>query len=110
MAFGIKREELSLWKAKAAIGEIAFITHYWYDARFPDCTSVTKAACSDMIKLKEWGRQYGLKPEWIHTRRYYPHFDLLGDVQYRILLNEQKHEQIIRFNLHPSSLENKQSR
>lgn len=35
MAFGIKREEMKQWKASVARGEIAYLTHYWVDPRFP---------------------------------------------------------------------------
>jgi hypothetical protein len=89
MAFGISRSELNEWKRKVADGEIAFITHYWIDERFPDCKTVTKVGCSDVEKLIAWGKQYGLKPEWIDRRKKsYPHFDLLGDKQKEILTKE----------------------
>ena len=61
MAFGIKREELKAWKKAVSEGEIAFLTHYWLDERFPGCKTVTKAGCSDIEKLTHWGKQYGLK-------------------------------------------------
>lgn len=35
MAFGINREELTRWKKAVSAGEIAFLTHYWLDPRFP---------------------------------------------------------------------------
>ena len=89
MAFGIKREELMEWKRKVSEGEIAFITHYWIDDRFPQCKTVTKVGCRDLEKLITWGRQYGLQPEWIDGRnRSYPHFDLLGQKQIEILKKE----------------------
>lgn len=48
MAFGVKRDEMELWKEKAARGEIAIITHYWLDDRFPESKTVTKVACVDL--------------------------------------------------------------
>ena len=94
MAFGIKREELIQWKKRAENGEISFLTHFWYDNRFPHCSTVTKAACTDRKKLLKWGKQYGLKPEWLHNRSDLPHFDLLGEKQREILLKEEKYEQL----------------
>jgi hypothetical protein len=89
MAFGIKRQEVSEWKQKIDEGEIAFLTHYWLDDRFPGCTTVTKVGCLDLEKLAEWGRKYGLQKEWIHHRRDgYSHFDLIGDRQKDILHKE----------------------
>lgn len=45
--------------------------------------------CSDLEKLKSWGKKYGLKEEWIHYRKDgYSHFDLLGDTQ-RMILKEE---------------------
>ncbi|MGJ7921158.1 hypothetical protein [Neobacillus sp. LXY-4] len=89
MAFGIKRSELVEWKRRVSEGQIAFITHFWIDDRFPHCKTVTKVGCSDINKLIEWGNQYGLKPEWIDGRdKSYPHFDLLGDKQKTILQKE----------------------
>ncbi|WP_409293717.1 hypothetical protein V1498_11325 [Peribacillus sp. SCS-26] len=96
MAFGIKRRDLEEWKRKIDTGEIAFLTHYWLDERFPDCFTVTKAGCSDIDKLAAWGEQYGLKKEWIHIRKEgYPHFDLLGDRQRRILEAEGINEPLL---------------
>ncbi len=70
-------------------GEIAFLTHFWLDDRFPDSKTVTKVGCSDLEKLIQWGRQYGLKPEWLDIRQDgYSHFDLLGQKQREILTNE----------------------
>jgi len=97
MAFGIKREELQKWKAAVQNGQIAFLTHYWLDERFPGCNTVTKVGCSDLDKLVEWGRKYELKPEWIDQRGNYPHFDLFGIHQERILKNEGLEEQLKRF-------------
>jgi hypothetical protein len=92
LAFGIKRQELLEWKAKIDRGELAFLTHYWLDDRFPDCKTVTKVGCSDLDKLIQWGKQYGLSPEWIDKRRDgYSHFDLLGDKQREILEKEGLH-------------------
>ncbi|PLR95257.1 hypothetical protein [Bacillus sp. T33-2] len=89
MAFGISRDQLNDWKKKMEKGEIAFLTHYWLDDRFPGCKTVTKAGCNDLSKLIEWGKHYGLKPEWIHQRKNgYPHFDLLGERQKEILRSE----------------------
>lgn len=89
MAFGIKRAELMEWKRKVAEGQIAFITHYWLDERFPGSKTVTKVGCRDIKRLIDWGNQYGLKPEWIDTRNImYPHFDLIGKSQVEILTKE----------------------
>jgi hypothetical protein len=89
MAFGISREQVRQWKAAIDRGEIAFLTHYWLDDRFPDSKSVTKAGCRDLGKLVNWGAQYGLKKEWIHHRKDgYSHFDLLGAKQEEILKKE----------------------
>ncbi|WP_301109325.1 hypothetical protein [Sporosarcina sp.] len=97
MAFGIKRQELQAWKEAVSQGEIAFLTHYWLDDRFPGINTVTKAGCSDMEKLTSWGKQYGLRPEWIHAREQYPHFDLLGERQEEILKAEKRLDQLFRF-------------
>lgn len=97
MAFGLKREELRNWKKKVANGEIAFITHYWLDERFPNMKTVTKVGCCDVNKLIQWGRRYGLKPEWLHRDEKYPHFDLIGSFQKDILKSENKLDQLERF-------------
>ncbi|MDQ0154511.1 hypothetical protein [Robertmurraya andreesenii] len=90
MAFGIKREDLLAWKKKIDDGEIAFLTHYWLDDRFPSCNTVTKVGCKDLNKLVEWGKQYGLKREWIHIRKDgYSHYDLLGEKEKEILAKEK---------------------
>ncbi|MBU5594182.1 hypothetical protein KQI76_03310 [Amphibacillus sp. MSJ-3] len=99
MAFGIKRNELKKWQQHVLAGEIAFITHYWLDDRFPDCTSVTKVGCADLEKLIRWGKQYQLQPEWIHLDPQYPHFDLFAPRQAEILLAEGIEDQVNRFNL-----------
>ncbi|MCA0969027.1 hypothetical protein LCM20_00320 [Halobacillus litoralis] len=101
MAFGLKREELMAWKRKVKNGEIAFLTHFWIDERFPGCDTVTKVGSSDLKALKKWGKQYGLRPEWIHQDPRFPHFDLFGETQYRILKAENQLNQIERFNLKP---------
>ena len=88
MAFGIKRDELNRWKQDVTEERISFLTHYWVDDRFPGCSTVTKVGCSNLDKLERWGRQYGLKPEWMDLRGDYPHFDLFGDHQKRILKAE----------------------
>lgn len=99
MAFGIKREEVNEWKRLVKLGKIAFLTHYWIDDRFPDVKTVTKVGCMDLHKLTEWGKQYGLKPQWIHNDPRFPHFDLMGETQKKILDKEGLHEHIERFNL-----------
>lgn len=99
MAFGINRKELQAWKETVRRGEIAFITHYWIDERFPGCDTVTKVGCSDVDKLIKWGNQHGLSKEWIDYKANYPHYDLFGDVQREILEKEAIWEQIHRFNL-----------
>ncbi|MFD0824089.1 hypothetical protein ACT8ZR_00240 [Neobacillus sp. M.A.Huq-85] len=89
MAFGIRRDELNEWKRKIDRGEIAFLTHYWLDDRFPEYKTVTKVGCNDLEKLAEWGSKYGLKKEWIdHRKDGYSHFDLLGKRQKEILQAE----------------------
>jgi hypothetical protein len=99
MAFGVKREELKKWKETVKRGEIAFLTHFWLDDRFPKSTTVTKVGCNDIGKLENWGRKYGLKPEWIHRDEAYPHFDLIGRFQKEILVQEGQWEHIKRFNI-----------
>ncbi|PYZ98148.1 hypothetical protein CR205_06010 [Alteribacter lacisalsi] len=97
MAFGISRRELEQFKKEAQKGEIAIITHYWYDERFPQYKTVTKAGCADTARLVNWGKQYGLKKEWIHHREGLPHFDLLGENAVRILRAEGRTGQLERF-------------
>jgi|SRR5690625_2271353 len=99
MAFGIKRKELVNWKEKVTKGKIAFLTHYWQDPRFPGCYSVTKVGCSDIDKLIDWGKNYNLKEEWIDLKESFPHFDLFGDKQKEVLMNEGKWSHIHKFNL-----------
>lgn len=96
MAFGIKRVDVLAWKQKIDQGQIAFLTHYWLDDRFPGCKTVTKVGCNDLWRLSEWGKQYGLKKEWIHHRKDgYSHFDLLGDKQAEILRAEDIEERLL---------------
>jgi len=89
LAFGVNRQIVKEWKRKIDLGEIAFLTHFWLDDRFPDSKTVTKVGCHDLEKLAEWGKKYGLKKEWIHHRRDgYSHFDLIGNRQKEILQKE----------------------
>jgi hypothetical protein len=98
MAFGLTKQELRRWKHQVKNGEIAFLTHYWLDDRYPNARSVTKVGCCNIDELTRWGEKYGLKKEWIHQRKDgFPHFDLLGDIQYEILVKEGLHEHITRF-------------
>lgn len=99
MAFGIDKEELKTWKKKVKNGEIAFLTHYWLDDRFPNCHTVTKVGCSNVNKLINWGEKYGLSENWIHNRDQLSHFDLFGEIQKNILLSEGKRDHIRRFKL-----------
>jgi len=99
MAFGINRKELKKWQHNVSIGEIDFLTHYWQDDRFPGCTTVTKAGCSNLEKLAQWGEIYGLDARWIHKDEKYPHFDLFGDKQREVLESEQQWDQIQRFSI-----------
>lgn len=98
MAFGINKQELINWKERVSKGEISILTHYWQDKRFPNATSVTKIGCSDLITLKDWGKRYKLDPKWIHISTY-PHFDLFGEKQKEVLLQEGLYDQIKRFNI-----------
>lgn len=98
MAFGIKKDELRIWKVKIDRGEIAFLTHYWLDRRFPDSKTVTKVGCNDLDKLRAWGSRHGLKGEWIHIRKDgYSHFDLIGEWQRNILEKENLLEVLDKF-------------
>ncbi len=97
MAFGIRRKELLEWKSKVSQGEIAFLTHYWIDDRFPGMKTVTKVGCADLEKLKSWGEKYGIPSKYIHNRTGFPHFDLLGERQIEILKNENMLHQLERF-------------
>ncbi|WP_096200610.1 hypothetical protein [Bacillus sp. FJAT-45350] len=97
MAFGIKRKELLDWKLRVKNGEIAFITHYWIDERYPNITTVTKVGCSNIEKLSKWGEKYNIPSHRIHHRKDYPHFDLLGERQVKILKEENMLQQLNRF-------------
>jgi hypothetical protein len=100
MAFGIKRHELIKWKKQVTEGNnIAFLTHFWLHPRYPGITTVTKAGCSDIERLVQWGSSYGLKKEWIHLHDEFPHFDLIGDKQREILHKEKLWEHLRRFKL-----------
>ncbi|PYZ95260.1 hypothetical protein CR194_07040 [Salipaludibacillus keqinensis] len=96
MAFGVSKHELSLWKKQASEGNISFLTHFWYDARFPQYKTVTKAACSNRETLVSWGKNHGLKESWIHDRDPFPHFDLIGETEKVILKKEGCEEKLIR--------------
>lgn len=98
MAFGIKKAELLSWKKSVKRGEIAFLTHYWQDSRFPNSTTVTKVGCCSISTLIEWGSKYGLREEWIHHHTY-PHYDLFGEKQKEVLWNEKLFEHLSRFQL-----------
>ncbi|MGE6632226.1 hypothetical protein [Bacillus sp. NPDC077027] len=89
MAFGLKRQDLEAWKTAVKNGEVAFLTHYWLDDRFPEANTVTKAACQDIVQLIKWGEGHGLKKEWVHDREDFPHFDLIGHTQKRIIEKER---------------------
>lgn len=69
MAFGIKRVDVVAWKQEIDQGQIAFLTHYWLDDRFPGCKTVTKVGCNDLERLAEWGKKYGLKKNGFITGR-----------------------------------------
>ncbi|SFL74626.1 hypothetical protein SAMN03159341_109120 [Paenibacillus sp. 1_12] len=99
MAFGIKRAELQIWKAAVTRGEIAFLTHYWLDPRFPNINTVTKVGCSDLVKLTAWCKAHNLNPDYIHDRQPYPHYDLIGPRQKEILKQEQLWHHLERFKL-----------
>ncbi|PYI53915.1 hypothetical protein [Paenibacillus flagellatus] len=99
MAFGITRAELTRWKEAVARGEIAFLTHYWHDPRFPGIRTVTKVGCADLDRLSGWCRSHGLDPRYIHNRPPFPHFDLLGPKQADILRREGLLEHVERFRL-----------
>ncbi|RCW63780.1 hypothetical protein [Saliterribacillus persicus] len=99
MAFGITRATLKEWKQTVKKGKIAFLTHYWIDERFPNCNTVTKVGCADLNLLIKWGEKYQLQPEWIHRDPQFPHFDLFGDIQLKILKEENQWEDIWRFEL-----------
>lgn len=97
MAFGIKRKELENWKRAVEKGEIAFLTHYWLDDRFPNAKTVTKVGCSNIERLIDWGEKYNLPKKAIDNRSRYPHFDLLGEKQIEIMTKENRLDQLKRF-------------
>jgi len=99
MAFGITRTEMEAWKSKVSQGEIAFLTHYWVEARFPGIRTVTKVGCSNQDKLAAWCRENGLSPAYIHNREPFPHFDLIGPKQKEILAKEGLWSHIERFRI-----------
>lgn len=99
MAFGITRGELNIWKTSVANGETAFLTHYWFDQRFPDCNTVTKVGNSNLEKLTQWCIENGLNPRYIHNRPPFPHFDLIGSKQREILRKENLSHHLVRFKL-----------
>lgn len=99
MAFGITRKELAEWKEGVARGELAFLTHFWYDPRFPEFHSVTKVGCSDMLRLSAWCEANGLNPRYIHHRDPFPHYDLIGPKQKEILQRERLLHHLERFKL-----------
>jgi hypothetical protein len=99
MAFGIKKRELEEWKKAVSRGEIAYLTHYWREPRFPGIRTVTKVGCSDLGRLAEWCVRHGLNPEYIHRRSEFPHYDLFGPKQIEILKKEQLWGHLERFHL-----------
>lgn len=99
MAFGITRDELAEWKRRVQRGDVALLTHFWLDPRYPGIKTVTKAGCSNIDTLLLWGQPYGLERRHLHMRTAYPHFDLIGDKQKEILLQEGLYEQITRFRI-----------
>lgn len=99
MAFGITRAELERWKEAVTRGEIAFLTHYWFDPRFSGSRTVTKVGCANLQVLVEWCEENGLNPRYIHHRPPFPHFDLIGPKQKEILQKEKLWDQLARFDL-----------
>jgi hypothetical protein len=100
MAFGISRTELTKWKQEVERGDISFLTHFWLDERFPSIHCVTKVGCQDIEKLAKWGASFGLKKEWIHIYKEYPHYDLMGETQLTILRHYGLEDHIKKFKLH----------
>lgn len=99
MAFGITRDQLNEWKETVLRGEIAYLTHYWLDPRFPGVRTVTKVGCSDLARLTAWCVSYSLNPRYIHNRPPFPHFDLMGSKQVEILRSERLWSHLERFKL-----------
>jgi len=100
VAFGIKRDELNEWKASVTRGETAFLTHYWYDPRFPNIRTVTKVGNANIERLIDWCESHDLNPKYIHNRPPFPHFDLIGPKQREILLQENLLQHLERFKLY----------
>lgn len=100
MAFGIHKQELAEWKRQIDNGNIAFLTHYWLDERFPHCRTVTKSRVQGFRNARPLGKKVRLKKEWIDKRKDgYSHFDLLGDRQKEILEREGLQSHIEKFQL-----------
>ncbi|MTH51848.1 hypothetical protein GKZ89_00405 [Bacillus mangrovi] len=99
MAFGITKAEIEEWKKKVADGEVALLTHFWKDERFPHSHAVTKAGCRDLGKLAEWGNRFGLDEKWIDRRSSYPHYDLMGAIQIKVLEHYGRNDIIHKFKL-----------
>jgi hypothetical protein len=99
LAFGIKRDELNAWKEAVTREETSYLTHYWFDPRFPDYRTVTKVGNANLEKLTQWCIQNGVNPRYIHNRPPFPHFDLIGPKQIEILLQANLQNHIDRFNL-----------
>jgi hypothetical protein len=99
VAFGITRLQVEQWKEAVTRGEIAYLTHYWYEPRFPECKTITKVGCSDLERLVEWCYTHELNPAYIHRRDRYPHFDLIGRRQLEILVKEGFETHIERFGI-----------
>ncbi|GAC43630.1 hypothetical protein PPOP_3029 [Paenibacillus popilliae ATCC 14706] len=53
--------------------------------------------CADMARLSVWCVEHGLNPRYIHARRPFPHYDLIGPRQREILRQEQQWDQLERF-------------
>lgn len=98
------KTELSRWKATAKQGHVSFLTHFWYDTRFPEYKTVTKAACANRETLVTWGKKYGLKEKWIHDRNEFPHFDLLGDIEKQVLIKEGSEQKLLQLESKVNSL------
>ena len=58
---------------------------------------MTKVGCADLDKLVQWGEQYGLRQEWIDMRKDFPHFDLFGERERAILIEEGLAHQLEKF-------------
>jgi len=97
MAFGVNRRELQDWKRQVELGEVAVMTHYWYDNRFPDNRTVTKVGCCNLERLADWCKANGLDPKYIHRRERYPHFDVIGPRQREVLERMGRHDLVDKF-------------